>query len=188
MDIDTIIPVNEAIHFMIKFLGHVFEIIAYLANMTAAFDFLIGSKSMYELEGGPNCRNLSFHFMMRSLNLHATENVNIKPGRTKTYSLELKDMPPGLPDPEEEHEVIVTIKTHRPDRLVQNLLAKWKNNRILLHATNNSNIMWKIKKGDMMGCLDMRNLGYFDVTRDNLNRIMDEHCKFLFEENTYEYF
>ena len=69
--------------------------------------------------------------MMRSLNLHATENVNIKPGQTKTYSLELKDMPPGMPDPEEEHEVIFKIKTHRPDKLVQTLLAKWKNNKIL---------------------------------------------------------
>ena len=32
---DKIIPVDEAIHFMIKFQRHVFEIIAYLANMTA---------------------------------------------------------------------------------------------------------------------------------------------------------
>ena len=44
---DTIIPVNEAIHFMIKFQGHVFEMIAYLSNMTADYDFLIGQKSMY---------------------------------------------------------------------------------------------------------------------------------------------
>ena len=70
---DTIIPVNEAIHFMIKFQGHVFKIIAYLAKMTADFDFLVGQKSMYELEEGPNFRNLSFHFIMRSLNSHATK-------------------------------------------------------------------------------------------------------------------
>ena len=48
--------------------------------------------------------------------------------------------------------------------------------------------MWKSKKGDMMGCLYMRTLGYFHVTRDNLNSIMDEHCKFLSEQETYEYF
>ena len=39
-----------------------------------------------------------------------------------------------------------------------------------------------------MGSLDMRTLGYFTVTRDNLNRIMNDHCKFLTEEETYEYF
>ena len=169
---------------MIKFQGHTFEIIAYLATMSTDFDFLIGQKSMYELEGGLDFRNPFFHFMMRSFNLHATENVNINPDQTKTYHLEWKDMP----DPEEEHEVIIKIKTHRLDKLVQTLLAKWKNNRILLHATNNSNNMWKIEEEEMMGCLDMRTFGYFHVTGDNLNRIMDEHCKFLSEEETYEYF
>ena len=124
---DAIIPVDEAIHFMIKFQGHVFEIIAYLANMTADYNFLIGQKSMYELEAGANFRNLSFPFIMRSLNLYSSENVNIKPGQTKTYSLELKELPPGMPDPKEEHDVIVKLKTFRSDQLVQTLLAKWQN-------------------------------------------------------------
>ena len=43
---------------MIKFQGHVFERIAYLANMTVDYDFLIGQKSMYELEAGANFRNV----------------------------------------------------------------------------------------------------------------------------------
>ena len=185
---DTIIPVDEAIHFMIKFQGYVFEIIAYLANMTADYDFLIGQKSMYELEAGANFRNLSFQFIMRSLNLYSSENVNIKPGQTKTYSLELNELPPGMPDPKEEHDVIVKLKTFRSDQLVQTLLAKWHNNRVLLHATNKTDKIWKIKKGEMMGSMDMRSLGYFTVTRDNLNRIMKDHCNFLTEEETYEYF
>ena len=123
---------------------------------------------------------------MRSLNLYSSENV--KPGQTKTYSLELNELPPGMPDPKEEHDVIVKLKTFRSDQLVQTLLAKWHNNRILLHATNKTDKIWKIKKGEMMGSMDMRSLGYFTVTRDNLNRIMKGHCKFLTEEETYEYF
>ena len=58
----------------------------------------------------------------------------------------------------------------------------------MLHATNSTDKIWRIKKGDMMGSLDMRTLGYFTVTRDNLNRIMNDHCKFLREDETYEYF
>ena len=185
---DTIIPVDEAIHFMIKFQGHEFEIIAYLANMTVDYDFLMGQKSMYELEAGANFRNLSFQFIMRPLNLYSSENVNIKPGQTKTYSLELKDLPPGMPGPKEEHDVIVKLKTFRSHQLVQTLSVKWHNNRILLHATNKTDKMWKIRKGEMMGSMDMRTLGYFTVTRENLNRIMKDHCKFLTEEETYEYF
>ena len=37
---------------------------------------------MYELEGGADFRNLSFHFLMRSLNLYAGDTVKIKPGQT----------------------------------------------------------------------------------------------------------
>ena len=48
------------------------------------------------------------------------------------------------------------LKTFRSDQLVQTLLAKWHNNRILLHATNTTNKIWKIKKGEMMGSMDMR--------------------------------
>ena len=50
---------------------------------------------MYELEAGANFKILSFQFIMRSLNLYSSENVNIKPGQTKTYSLELKELAPG---------------------------------------------------------------------------------------------
>ena len=41
---------TEAIQFMVKFHGHVFEFIAYLADMSESFDLVIGQNSMYELE------------------------------------------------------------------------------------------------------------------------------------------
>ena len=43
---DGVIKVTEAIQFMIKFHGHVFEFIAYLADMSDTFDFVIGQKSI----------------------------------------------------------------------------------------------------------------------------------------------
>ena len=56
------------------------------------------------------------------------------------------------------------------------------NGSIQLNTTNKTDKMWKIMKSDMMGSLDMRTSGYFTVTRENLNRIMNDHCKFLTEE------
>ena len=41
---DGVIKVTEAIQFMVKFHGHVFEFIACLANMSESFDFIIGQK------------------------------------------------------------------------------------------------------------------------------------------------
>ena len=48
------------------------------------------------------------------------------------------------------------------------------------------------KKGEMLGCLDMRSSGYFDVSRDTLQQIMKssfkDNCSFLSETETSEYF
>ena len=63
---DGVIKVTEAIQFMIRFHGHVFEFIAYLADMSETFDFVIGQKSMYELEATVDYNNLAFTFLKRS--------------------------------------------------------------------------------------------------------------------------
>ena len=60
---DGVIKVTEAIQFMIKFHGHVFEFIAYLADMSDTFDFVLGQKSMYELEATVDYNNLAFTFL-----------------------------------------------------------------------------------------------------------------------------
>ena len=89
---------------------------------------------MYELEGGADFRNLSFHFLMRSLSLYAGETVKIKPGQTKivpmcldTYAMK-RDSKLGekkLLDIDlytgENEKVIVNLKTERKDKLVQTL-------------------------------------------------------------------
>ena len=59
---DGFITVTEAIQFMIKFHGHVFEFIAYLVDMSDTFDFVIGQESMYELEATVDYNNLAFTF------------------------------------------------------------------------------------------------------------------------------
>ena len=84
---DTVLPCNEAIAVMVKFSGHVFHMICYLLECSKDYGLYIGQKAMYELEGGANFRNLSFHFLMRSLNLYAGQTVKIKPGQSKMVPL-----------------------------------------------------------------------------------------------------
>ena len=90
---DGVIKVTEAIQFMIRFHGHVFEFIACLADMSETFDFVIGQKSMYELEATVDYNNLAFTFLKRSLPVYAVDNFTVKPGKTKDVALELKDVP-----------------------------------------------------------------------------------------------
>ena len=80
---DGVIKVTEAIQFMIRFHGHVFEFIAYLADMSETFDFVIGQKSMYELEATVDYNNLAFTFLKRSLPVYAVDDFTVKPGKTK---------------------------------------------------------------------------------------------------------
>ena len=77
------IIIDECVNMLISFGSHVFEMVVYLLDMDDNFDFVIGQKAMYELEGGPNFGTLSFHFLLRSIPLKAMKEVTIKPGESK---------------------------------------------------------------------------------------------------------
>ena len=136
---------------MVKFSDHVFNMICYLLECSKDNGLYIGQKAMYELEGGADFRNLSFHFLMRSLNLYAGETVKIKPGQTKIVPMCLensalfkktkagkkKNFDIDLYKREGE-KVIVNLKTGRKDQLVQTLPTVMSNGNILLTAVNNT--------------------------------------------------
>ena len=138
---DTVLSCDEAIAIMVKFSGHVFHMICYLLECSKDYGLYIGQKAMYELECGADFRNLSFHFLMRSLNLYAGETVKIRPGHTKivpmcsensalhkrskagkkqVFDIDLYNR--------EGEKVIVKLKTGRKDQLVQTLPAVMSNN------------------------------------------------------------
>ena len=198
---DTVLPCNEAIAIMVKFSGHVFHVIYYLLECSKDYGLYIGQKAMYELEGGADFRNLSFHFLMRSLNLYAGETVKIKPGQTKIVAMCLdthamkRDSQLGkkkLLDIDlhtrENEKVIINLKTERRDKLVQTLPALMLKGTIFLTAVNNTDIDWKIEKCQMMGSLNCRSLGYFHISRNSLQRIMLDNADFLTDKETVEYF
>ena len=197
---DTVLPCNEAIAITVKFSGHVFHMICYLLECSKDYGLYIGQKAMYELERGADFRNLSFHFLMRSLNLYAGETVKIKPEQTKmvpmcldTYSMrrdsqleEKKLLDIDLHTGENE-KVIINLKSERKDKLVQTLPALMSKGTIFLTAVNNTDTVWKIEKSQMMGSLDCRSLGYFYISRISLHRIMLDNADFLTDKKTIEY-
>ena len=194
---DGVIKVTEAIQFMIRFHGHVFEFIAYLADMSETFDFVIGQKSMYELEATVDYNNLAFTFLKRSLPVYAVDNFTVKPGKTKDVALELKEVPfkvHGYADfPKDGVAVVAKLKSANENQLVQTLILHlFEDGKTTVQLTNHSDENWKIKQGEMLGCFDMRSSGYFHVSRDTLQQIMQssfkDNCSFLSETETSEYF
>ena len=198
---DTVLPCDEAIAIMVKFSGHVFHMICYLMEVSKDYGLYIGQKAMYELEGGADFRNLSFHFLMRSLNLYAGDTIKIKPGQTKIVPMCLdthaikRDMNLGEKRrldidlySRKNEKVMINLKTERKDRLVQTLPAVMSKGTIFLTAVNNTDIEWKINRYQMMGSLDCRSLGYFHISRHSLQRIMSDNANFLNDRETVEYF
>ena len=168
---DTVLPCNEAIAIMVKFSGHVFHMICYLLECSKDYGLYIGQKAMYELEGGADFRNLSFHFLMRSLNLYAAQTVKIKPGQSKMVPLcidtHVMDKNSKLKERKlldmdlckmENEKVIINLKSEREDKLVQTLPALMSKGTVFLSAVNNTDVVWKIEKSQMMGSLDCRSL------------------------------
>ena len=176
---NTVLPCDEAIAIMVKFSGHVFHMICYLLECSKDYGLYIGQKAMYELEGGVDFRNLSFHFLMRALNLYTGETVKIKPGQTKIVLMYLetstlfKKTKVGKNKiydinlyNREGDKVIVNLKTGRKDQLVQTLPAVMSKGTILLTAVNNTDTEWKIDS------LDGRSHGFFHISRNTLQRII----------------
>ena len=198
---DTVLPCNEAIAIMVKFSGHVFHMICYLLECSKDYGLYIGQKAMYELEGGADFRNLSFHFLMRSLNLYAGDIVKIKLGKYKMVPLcidthamerssqlrERKLLDIDLYKKENE-KVIINLKTERKDNLVLTLPALMSKGTIFLSAVNNTDVVWKIEKSQMVGSLDCRSFGYFHISRNSLQRVMLDKADFLTDRETVEYF
>ena len=56
--------------------------------MSDTFDFVIGQKSMYELEATVDYNNLAFTFLKRSLPIYAMDDYTIKPGKSKDIFLD----------------------------------------------------------------------------------------------------
>ena len=89
-------------------------------------------------------------------------------GKTKDIALELKDIPfkvHGYKDfPKDGVAAVAKLKPSSEDQLVQTLIWHLTDNgRTTVQLTNHSDENWKIKKGEMLGCLDMRSSEYFHV-------------------------
>ena len=59
---------------------------------------------------------------------------------------------------------------------------------IFFSAVNNTDVVWKIEKSQMMGSLNCRSLGYFHISRNSLQRVMLDKVDFLTDRETVEYF
>ena len=176
--------VKECLKFIMEIHGHFFEFIAYLVpNMMNDFQFVMGQKSLYELEANIHFGNLEFTFVRRSKGLYATHGVNVNPGEAKHITFELWGCPNNL----REAEVIILMISGRPDKLPQQLLGTIYKRKIHMTITNKTKKPINIDKGELCGMVDLRSCGYFHIGHAGLKTMMSNQCTFMSEEDTEQY-
>ena len=112
-----VIVIDECVNMVISFGSHIFEMVVYLLDMDENFDFVIGQKVMYELEGGPNVGTLTLHFLMRSIPLKAMKEVTIKPGESRLYGIQMLAVPPDF----KGETGVIKLRSENPGMLPQTL-------------------------------------------------------------------
>ena len=96
---------SECIKIVISFSGHYFEIIAFLVDIIDDFDFVMGTKSMYELEADPRFSRLKFEFVKRSIDLVPVQDYLAKPNQVTQVKFRMVKSPPDF------HNGSVILKT-----------------------------------------------------------------------------
>ena len=172
---EQLIEVNECLHMMLDLGGCIFETIVYLSIVPAPFDFIIGQKFMYETEAAIDFGKTKFFFKKRSVDLINESVVDIGPNEQKGLTLRLKECPVGFND-----ALSAIIKLRQPHgEIPVTLSVSIEDKKVYILVKNTGNDILSFSTGDHMGCLDMRSVGYFHTSRDNLQIVLQGHCHFL---------
>ena len=174
---------TECVKFPVSFAGHHFEFIAFLVDIIDDFDFVIGSKSMFELEADMKYSNLTFEFAKRSIKLIPTRSYTCPPHQCKSIKMKLIDCPPDF----HSETVVAKMITSREDKLPQTVRLNIVNGYTSLSLCNETDKPLHIARGRNLGCVDMRSAGYFFQTRAQLADLLGGHAMFLTDEETIEY-
>ena len=181
---NNIINVSECVKIVISFSGNYFEIIAFLVDMTDDFDFVMGAKSMYELEADPRFSRLKFQFAERSIDLVPVQDYMAKPNQEAQVKFRMVKSPPDF----HNGSVILKLITSRKDNLPQTLLVNMINRKVTLNLYNKTDEPIHLYKNSKVGCVDMRSEGYFFKSRSDIEDTILDRTLLLTAEQTTEYF
>ena len=181
--INNLINLTECIKFPVSFAGHHFEFIAFLVDIIDDFDFVIGSKGMFELEVDMKYSNLTFEFAKRSIKLILTRSYTGPPYQCKSIKMKMIDCPPDF----HSKTVVAKMITSREDKLPQTVRLNIVNGYTSLSLCNETDKPLYIARGRKLGCVDMRSTGYFSQTRAQIADLLGGHAMFLTDEETIEY-
>ena len=179
--------VNKMTTFNMYLGGHLFEFTAYIMDCSDSFDFVLGMRSLFELEAKLDISNLIMEFEMRTLPLICTRSLKILPHKHAFIPLEIDNMPSELNHT--NTEFVAKLTQGLENKLLRTLTLQLDHGRINIKTENLSEgKVIQFNKGDILGYVDMRSLGYFYVPRIGIQQCMKYHFHFLSDHQMDEFF
>ena len=151
------------IHFVIPIIveifGHLFEIFASVSEIFCGTQLVIGIKNMVELEGNISPRKGHFKFLNRALPVFPTEKTIIPPGGQASIKIHA---------PFADEISANTIVKIMDGPSIHTLQLKMSRNISVVSCNNTGNTNVIIDPDIAIGILDLRSIGYFRITHNEL--------------------
>ena len=160
------VTVTECIRLKLHMQGHDVLVTALVMPMTNNLHLVLGMKEFMEGEIDIQCSKGKIEMVNRSIPVRPLQGTYISPGKTREINFGIQEAPLEFVSaegailnaeiPTEHGTRINTVKIDIKDRLCT------------LKLTNNTTKPWKISNKTPIGYLDMRSVGYYDMSEDNI--------------------
>ena len=148
---------------------HVFEIHIIVCDMTDSISLVWVFRNIIETEGVVCTHTMSYKVLNRSPYLSPMEPFSLWPGECKTIKLKAK-----FSEEITGHAIIKMMTNVTPATLKVQVVK----NIIMMNVQNKSSGEISATKDSLMGILDVRSLGYFHVSIEQLKSTMLSEYKF----------
>ena len=126
-------------------------------------DLVLGMRNVFELEGVIDTQYSSFKFLNRSIPFFSKEQVVLKPKERKFIKIE-------APFVDEISGLAIVKMLHNKEQCAVVLKLKFVRNRASLDVINNTLEMVIFELKQMLGILDLRSLGYYNIRQGVLQQ------------------
>ena len=161
----AVIPVDFVFPVQIMIQGHLFEIYTIVTALHESIDIVIGMKNMVELEGIMNTRTSSFDFLSCSIPIYPQNDLKVKPGG-KAY---IKIVAPF----QRQINARAIVKFFACDKIFT-FRMQFKHNRTVVEFENRVDKSIELFKDRLIGILDLRSIGYYNVSYQRLISMAEE--------------
>ena len=160
-----VIPVIIDIH------GHRFEIFTLVSGIHDNVDLVMGMKNIFELEGVIDSRESCFSFLSRSIPFFPATTVEIAPVSQKMVMVD-------TPFVEELSGMAMVKILDMKEQTTNMTKLKFIRNKVVLKIKNKTHETITFSRTDMMGVVDLRSIGFYQIKQEVLQEHVGRHYHF----------